>query len=135
MRTGQSEKQTMATADAGEASSNKAKKNAAHAENKVAKSLKLRAVAAQEEERGPFVPHVGFARSEIDRQWPSLEAVEDTNFKDLFRLEDEQLYGAVMTIVQGILNEMALHGRTRKPTPDAQPGLPAQMRAGTHLGD
>ena len=84
MRTGQSEKQTMATADAGEASSNKAKKKkAAHAEKKVAKSLKLQAVGAQEEERGPFMPHVGLARSEIDWQWPSLEALEDTNLENL----------------------------------------------------
>ena len=76
MRTGQSEKQTMATADACEAISKRAEK-------KAARSLKLHAVGAQEEKRGPFMPHVGLARSEIDRQWASLEAVEDTNFEDL----------------------------------------------------
>ena len=76
MRTGQSEKQTMATADAYEASSKRAEK-------KAARSLNVYAVGAQEEMRGPFMPHVGLARSEIDRQWPSLETVENTNFEDL----------------------------------------------------
>ena len=49
-----------------------------------------------------------------DELFPDLEAVDDLDFGDLSRLENDDLYTAGMREVQGILHEMSEIGRTRK---------------------
>ena len=66
------------------------------------------------------MPHTPLSKRELDHQYPSLEAVEDINLEDLARLEDEQLYGVGMVVVRAIFREIAVTGRTRKPTPSNQ---------------
>ena len=61
----------------------------------------------------PRMPHNELEPSEVDRVYPSLEAVDDLRLDDLARLEDESLYSAGMVVVQAILREMATTGRTR----------------------
>ena len=62
----------------------------------------------------PYMPHNLFAKEELDREYPSLEVVDDLPLQDLTRLEDDKLYSAGMKVVQQILREMAVIGRTRK---------------------
>ena len=60
------------------------------------------------------MPHNRLNGAELDRQYSSLEAVDDLDLPDLSRLEDEQLYTAGMGIVQDIPREMGQVGRTRR---------------------
>jgi len=60
------------------------------------------------------MPHVQLTHEEIEKYYPSLEAVDDLDLPDLSRLEDEQLYAAGMRVVQNILQEMSEVGRTRR---------------------
>ena len=60
------------------------------------------------------MPHVQLTDVEIEKHYPSLEAVDDLELNDLSRLEDEQLYAAGMRVVQDILLEMSKVGRTRR---------------------
>ena len=62
----------------------------------------------------PYMPHNLFSKEELDREYPSLEVVDDLPLQDLTRLEDDKLYSAGMKVVQQILREMAVIGRTRK---------------------
>ena len=64
-------------------------------------------------EYNPQMPHNSLSTEELDRRYPSLEAVEDLDLPDLSLLEDEQLYTAGMAVVQDILHEMSQVGRTR----------------------
>ena len=66
----------------------------------------------------PWMPHTELGKEELDLAYPSLEAVEELELNDLTRLEDEPLYGAGMKIVQAILDEMAVSGRTRRAAPE-----------------
>ena len=50
----------------------------------------------------------------MDREYRSLEAVDDGLLDDMTRLEDNQLYAAGMKVVQDILHEMSVVGRTRR---------------------
>ena len=59
------------------------------------------------------MPHNELEPSELDRVYPSLEAVDDLGLDDLARLEDESFYSAGMVVVQAILRDMATTGRTR----------------------
>jgi hypothetical protein len=86
-RTGQSDKKTIAEADA---------------------------VVANVQESCPRMPHVEMSEEQLELEFPSLEAVDDLDLPDLSRLEDEQLYAAGMRVVQEILQEMSEVGRTRK---------------------
>ena len=51
------------------------------------------------------MPHNYLDATQLEQQYPSLEAVEDLDIPDLSRLEDEQLYAAGMNVAQGILSE------------------------------
>ena len=62
----------------------------------------------------PRMPHNVLSRADLDREYPSLEAVNDLELDDLTRLEDDQLYAAGMRVVQTILHEMSVVGRTRR---------------------
>ena len=64
------------------------------------------------------MPHTELGKEELDVAYPSLEAVEELELNDLTRLEDKPLYGAGMKIVQAILDEMAVSGRTRRAAPE-----------------
>ena len=64
------------------------------------------------------MPHTELGKEELDLAYPSLDAVEELELNDLTRLEDEPLYGAGMKIVQAILDEMAVSGRTRRAAPE-----------------
>ena len=57
--------------------------------------------------------HLGLSNQEVEEKYPSLEAVDDLELNDLARLEDDSLYAAGMRVVQDILHEMAVAGRTR----------------------
>ena len=59
------------------------------------------------------MPHLGLSNQEVEEKYPSLEAVDDLELNDLARLEDDSLYAAGMRVVQDILHEMAVAGRTR----------------------
>ena len=60
------------------------------------------------------MPHNVLSRADLDREYPSLEAVNDLELDDLTRLEDDQLYAAGMRVVQTILHEMSVVGRIRR---------------------
>ena len=51
--------------------------------------------------------HVQLTHEEVEKEYPSLEAVDDLDLPDLSRLEDEQPYAAGMRVVQNILREMS----------------------------
>ena len=93
MRTGASEKLTLAKAGQGS---------------------ELGAVGATQ----PCMPHTLWAQEELDIRYPSLKAVTDLELDDLSRLEDECLYTAGMSVVQGILEEMTTQGRRRRAQED-----------------
>ena len=96
MRTGASEKPTLAKAGQGS---------------------ELGVVGANE----PCMPHNLWAQEELDARYPSLRAVADLELDDLSRLEDERLYAAGMSVVQQVLEEMTTHGRRRRAPADAMP--------------
>ena len=62
----------------------------------------------------PRMPHNVLSRADLDREYPSLEAVNDLELDDLTRLEDDQLYAAGMRVVQTMLHEMSVVGRSRR---------------------
>ena len=62
----------------------------------------------------PYMPHKTYSKKELDVEYPSLEAVDDLPLEDLTRLEDDHLYSAGMQVVQQILHEMSVVGRTRR---------------------
>ena len=62
----------------------------------------------------PSMPHVQLRAGQLEKEYPSFEAVEDLDLPDLPRLEDEQLYAAGMRLVQDILRKMSEVGRTRR---------------------
>ena len=106
MRTGASDKQTIADADRpGKARSKPLSGDSA-----------LSTVRAGQ--CGPWMPHNELDNKELDLAYPSLEAVEELELDDLTRLEDDLLYGVGMKIVQAILDEMSVNGRTRRATPE-----------------
>ena len=106
MRTGASDKQTIADADRpGKARS-----------KPLSGDSELSTVRAGQ--CGPWMPHNELDNKELDLAYPSLEAVEELELDDLTRLEDDLLYGVGMKIVQAILDEMSVNGRTRRATPE-----------------
>ena len=62
----------------------------------------------------PRMPHLEYSAEDLERHYPSLEPPDDLELDDLSRLEDDLLYNAGMPVVQQILDEMAVSGRTRK---------------------
>ena len=69
---------------------------------------------AEEVHTVPYMPHNTYSKKELDVEYPCLEAVDDLPLEDLTRLEDDQLYSAGMQVVQQILHEMSVVGRTRR---------------------
>ena len=69
------------------------------------------------------MPHVGLSDKEVEELYPSFKVAEDLELEDMTRLEDDRLYNVGMQVVQQILYEMAVAGRTRKagPTPRMKP--------------
>ena len=73
------------------------------------------------------MPHNELNPAMLEAQYPSLEVCPDLDLQDLTRLEDDKLYAAGMQVVQRILREMSVSGRTsgRPPptttTPATQP--------------
>ena len=63
------------------------------------------------------MPHIGLSDKEVEELYPSLEVAEDLELEDITRLEDDKLYNVGMQVVQQILHEMAVAGRTRKAGP------------------
>ena len=63
------------------------------------------------------MPHTELSPAALEAQYPSLEVCPDLDLQDLTRLEDDKLYAAGMQIVQGILHEMSVSGRTIGPPP------------------
>ena len=61
---------------------------------------------------GPRMPHNELEPRELDRVYPSFEAVDDLRLEDFARLEDESFYSAGMVVVQAILRDMATTSRT-----------------------
>ena len=96
MRTGASEKPTLAKAGQGS---------------------ELGVVGANE----PCMPHNLWAQEELDARYPSLRAVADVELDDRSRLEDERFYAAGMSVVQQVLEEMTTHGRRRRAPAGAMP--------------
>ena len=87
----------------------------------------------------PQMPHNILNADELERQYPSLQAVKDLDLPDLSRLEDDQLYSAGMAVVQNILHEMSQVGRTRHQgngIPSGQTSVPEPdgARKGTRSG-
>ena len=78
----------------------------------------------------PRMPHNELGRAELDVAYPRLEAPDELDLNDLMRLEDDGLYKAGMEVVNGILAEMAEHGRVRRVNPvaktEASGGRPPQ---------
>ena len=74
----------------------------------------------------PRMPHNTFSKEELDIEYQSLEAVDDLALDDLTRLEDDQMYSAGMKVVQEILDEMFVVGRTRRVGTDEKPGHDAR---------
>ena len=111
MRTGASGKQTIADAD-----------RPAETEGKPIAHKDLTGDAVLNNVRagrcGPWMPHTELGREELELAYPSLEAVEELELNDLTRVEDDLLYGAGMKVVQAILDEMFVSGRTRRATPE-----------------
>ena len=60
------------------------------------------------------MPRNIFSKNWLDREYPSLVAVDDLLLDDLTRLEDDKLYSAGMKIAKDILHEMTVVGRTRR---------------------
>ena len=56
---------------------------------------------------------------------------DDLEFEDLTRLEDDRLYNVGMQVVQQILHEMAVAGRTRRAGPTIPEEASAQTPAAT----
>ena len=52
------------------------------------------------------MPHIECSPQQLDKMYPSFEAVDDLDLPDLSRLEDDKLYAAGMNVVQQILREM-----------------------------
>ena len=70
----------------------------------------------------PTMPHHSPSGWELDRYYSSPKVVDDVEFDDVTRLEDNRLCAAGMTIVQEIIRDMAVQGRTRTiPDESAQP--------------
>ena len=65
------------------------------------------------------MPHIQYNSKDLDELFPDLEVVDDLDFGDLSRLENDDLYAAGMREVQGILHEMSEIGRTREQFPKA----------------
>ena len=57
---------------------------------------------------------------------------DDLEFEDLTRLEDDRLYNVGMQVVQQILHEMAVAGRTRRAGPTIPEEASAQTPAAPH---
>ena len=113
-RTGASEKVTIAEADAraqSECPKGKARRNGtpgrgdAQGLNNVCGGC------------GSRMPNNELEPSELDRVYPSLEAVDDLRLDDLTRLEDESFYSSGVVVVQAILRDMATTGWTRHAGP------------------
>ena len=115
MRTGASEKQTLAKA---------ATTSSVHALEASAPYPCDHTDEVQREElnASPCMPHNLWDREELDTRYPSLKAIADLELEDLSRLEDERLYAAGMNVVQQILEEMTSHGRRRRATAQEEPG-------------
>ena len=64
-------------------------------------------------EEPPLMPHTALSKEALDKCYPSLQAVGEVSMEDLTRLEDDTMYAQGMTVVQKILREMSVHGRTR----------------------
>ena len=56
------------------------------------------------------VPHLGLSDQKVEEKYVSVEAVDDMELNELTMLEDENLYAAVMRVIQHVLHEMALAG-------------------------
>ena len=61
----------------------------------------------------PKMPHIELDHDSLDKAYPSLQAPDELELDDLVPLERDGLYNAGMAVVQEILNEMAISGRTR----------------------
>ena len=80
------------------------------------------------------MPHTELSPAALEAQYSSLEVCPDLEYQDLIRLEDDQLYAAGMQVVQKILHEMSVSGRTSgrpPPTTLAQTTPPTPMKMTT----
>ena len=77
------------------------------------------------------MPHIGLSDKEVEELYPSLEVAEDLELEDITRLEDDKLYNVGMQVVQQILHEMAVAGRTRKAGPTIPEEALGQTSAAT----
>ncbi len=77
----------------------------------------------------PRMPHTELSSDELEAQYPSLEAPEELELEDLGKLEKDTLYAAGMQVVQQILDEMAVAGRTRRAQPEPPPQRPGAAAA------
>ena len=83
----------------------------------------------EDDEYVPRMPHTELSSDELEAQYPSLEAPEELELEDLGKLEKDTLYAAGMQVVQQILDEMAVAGRTRRAQPEPPPQHPGAAAA------
>ncbi len=105
------------------------KKRIGDADNEL-DAVQAQEVQAQEEQshdHEPRMPHTELNANDLDREYPSLQAPNELEMDDLSKLEDEHLYNAGMRVVQDILNEMEVAGRTRKAGLQAQQQQPPAL--------
>ena len=77
----------------------------------------LEPLAGAEEETvtsQPRMPHLEMNATDLDAQFPSMNAPEDDGLEDLNKDEDDDLLKEGMQIAADIAEEMVRHGRTRR---------------------
>ena len=77
------------------------------------------------------MPHVGLSDKEVEERYPSLQVADDVELEDLTRLEDDRLYNVGMQVVQQILHEIAVAGRTKRAGPTIPEEATTQAPAAT----
>ena len=110
LRQGQSDKQTLGKAER--------------------EAKRLSVLASVGTDGQPYMPHNCIPAADLDRRFPNLEPVPEVPLDDLTRLEDDALYAAGMEIVQNILEEMAVVGRTKRQCPAGSQELPVSSSRG-----
>ena len=81
------------------------------------------------------MPHNELSPAALEAQYPSLEVCPDLDLQDLTRLEDDKLYAAGMHVVQRILHEMSVSGRTSgRPPPTTTTPATQQTTTTTATG-
>ena len=77
------------------------------------------------------MPHVGLSDKEVEEKYPSPQLADDLELEGLTRLEDDKLYNVGMQVVQQILHETAVAGRTRRAGPTLPEEATTQAPAAT----